>query len=106
VRSLEHSHHALDDALRAQGVGRNIALELPHFVALPNILMVTDLYATLPKRLAQILNKAKAFQIYDLPVRLPAASVTMHWHEHFHDEDGIVWMRNLLVESVRKFDQL
>jgi DNA-binding transcriptional LysR family regulator len=92
VRSLEHSHHALDDALRAQGVGRNIALELPHFVALPNILMVTDLYATLPKRLAQILNKSKAFQIYDLPVRLPAASVTMHWHEHFHDEDGIVWM--------------
>ena len=106
VRSLEHSHHALDDALRAQGVGRNIALELPHFVALPNILMVTDLYATLPKRLAQILNKAKAFQIYDLPVRMPTASVTMHWHEHFHDEDGIVWMRNLLLDSVRKFDQL
>ncbi|HWT39501.1 MAG TPA: LysR family transcriptional regulator, partial [Paraburkholderia sp.] len=52
VRSVEHSHHALDDALRAQGVGRNIALQLPHFVALPGVLAVTDLFATLPQRLA------------------------------------------------------
>ncbi|EJI0256929.1 hypothetical protein NGF31_003202, partial [Listeria monocytogenes] len=43
VKSVEHSHHALDDALRAQGVGRNIALEVPHFVALPSVLSVTDL---------------------------------------------------------------
>ena len=49
VRSIEHSHHALDDALRAQGVGRNIALALPHFVAVPGVLAVTDLFATLPR---------------------------------------------------------
>lgn len=105
VQSLEHSHRALDDALRAQGVGRNTALEIPHFVALPAILTVTDLYATLPRRLAHILNHAGAFQIYDLPVKLPVASVTLHWHEHFHDDDGIVWMRNLLADIVGRFDQ-
>ncbi|OXI36569.1 LysR family transcriptional regulator [Burkholderia aenigmatica] len=104
VKSVEHSHHALDDALRTQGVGRNIALEVPHFVALPSVLSVTDLYATLPKRLAQILNRDNAFCLYDLPVTLPPAPVTMHWHEHFHEDEGNAWMRTLLVELVERFD--
>ncbi|SMG56229.1 LysR family transcriptional regulator [Paraburkholderia susongensis] len=103
VHSLEHSHYALDDALRVHGVGRDIALEVPYFFALPNVLMVTDLYATVPKRLAYILNKADTFQIYELPVQLPLASVAIHWHEHFDGEDGMVWMRNLLAETVNSF---
>ncbi|SAK91820.1 LysR substrate binding domain protein [Caballeronia fortuita] len=106
VRSLEHSHHALDDALRAQGVGRNIALALPHFVAVPGVLAVTDHFATLPERLAHILNRSDAFRIYALPVRLPRAAVTMHWHEHFHEDEGIAWMRALMSEILAGFDKL
>ncbi|MEM5344849.1 LysR family transcriptional regulator [Paraburkholderia azotifigens] len=105
VRSVEHSHHALDDALRAQGVGRNIALQLPHFVALPSVLAVTDLFATLPRRLAGILNRNDAFRIYTLPVSIPQATVTMHWHEHFHEDEGIAWMRDLMAEMVKRFDK-
>jgi DNA-binding transcriptional LysR family regulator len=103
VRSLEHSHHALDDALRAQGVGRNIALALPHFVAVPGVLAATDYLATLPERLAHILNRGNAFRIYALPVRLPKAAVTMHWHENFHDDEGIAWMRGLISEILANF---
>ncbi len=105
VTSVEHSHHALDDALRAQGVGRNIALEVPHFVALPGVLSVTDLYATLPRRLAQILNRDDAFRIYALPVLLPTVPVTMHWHEHFDEDAGIAWMRDLIAGIVEHFDE-
>jgi DNA-binding transcriptional LysR family regulator len=105
VRSVEHSHHALDDALRAQGVGRNIVLQLPHFVALPGVLAVTDLFATLPQRLAGILNGNDAFRIYTLPVPIPQATVTMHWHEHVHEDEGIAWMRDLMAEMVKRFDK-
>ena len=105
VRSVEHSHHALDDALRAQGVGRNIVLQLPHFVALPSVLAVTDLFATLPRRLAGILNRSDVFRIYTLPVSIPQATVTMHWHEHFHEDEGIAWMRDLMAEMVKRFDE-
>lgn len=104
VRSVEHSHHALDDALRSQGVGRNIALELPHFVALPGVLAVTDLYATLPRRLAHLFNPDGRFQIYALPVQVPVAAVTMHWHEHFHEDEGIAWMRELIQGIMARFD--
>ena len=105
IRSVEHSHHALDDALRSQGVGRNIALELPHFVALPGVLAVTDLYATLPRRLAHLFNLDKRFQIYALPVTMPVAAVTMHWHEHFHEDEGITWMRELIQGIMQRFDE-
>ncbi|RKT27166.1 LysR family transcriptional regulator [Paraburkholderia sp. RAU2J] len=106
ITSVEHSHHALDDEFRAQGVGRHIALELPHFVALPSVLAVTDLFATLPRRLAQIFNRGGGFQIYELPVSLPIAAVTMHWHEHFDQDEGNVWLRTLMADIVRRFDEL
>lgn len=104
VRSLEHSHHALDDALRAQGAGRNVALALPHFVAVPGVLATTDLFATLPERLAHILNRDHAFRVYALPVPLPKAAVTMHWHEHFDEDEGIAWMRGLMTEILVDFE--
>lgn len=104
ITSVEHSHHAIDDAFRSQGVGRHIALELPHFVALPNVLAVTDLFATLPRRLAQIFNRDGGFQIYELPVTLPIAAVTMHWHEHFDKDEGNVWLRKLMGGIVRRFE--
>jgi DNA-binding transcriptional LysR family regulator len=106
VKSVEHSHRALDDALRAQAVGRNIAVEVPHFVALPGILAVTDLYATLPARLASILNRDDAFRIYTLPVTLPAAPVTMHWHDNFDQDEGIAWMRERMASIVQRFEQM
>ncbi|MBB2930639.1 LysR family transcriptional regulator [Paraburkholderia silvatlantica] len=106
VLSVEHSHHALEDAFRANGVGRNTVLELPHFVALPSVLAVTGYYATLPRRLAQIFNRGGEFRIYDLPVELPGAAVTMHWHENFDGDEGNVWLRELMTDIVRTFDRL
>lgn len=103
IRSVEHSHHAIDDALRSKGVARNIGLEVPHFVALPGVLAVTDLIATLPRRLAELLARGGGFEIFELPVPIPSAAVTMHWHEHFHEDEGIAWMRDLLMNIMRRF---
>ena len=105
ILSVEHSHHALEDAFRSHGIGRNTLLELPHFVALPSVLGVTDYYATLPRRLAQIFNRDGRFRIYELPVELPGATVTMHWHDNFHSDEGNVWLRDLMTGIVKTFDQ-
>jgi hypothetical protein len=29
----------------------------------------------------------------------------MHWHEHFHEDEGIAWMRDLMAEMVKRFDK-
>jgi DNA-binding transcriptional LysR family regulator len=106
VNSVEHSHHALEDAFRSKGVDRQIALELPHFVALPSVLAETDYFATLPARLARIFNRDGRFRIFELPVRLPGAAVTMHWHENFEGDEGNVWLRELMTGMIRRFDEL
>jgi DNA-binding transcriptional LysR family regulator len=105
ILSVEHSHHALEDAFRSHGIGRDTLLELPHFVALPSVLGVTDYFATLPRRLARIFNRDGQFRIYQLPVQLPGASVTMHWHENFDGDEGNVWLRELMTDMVRTFDE-
>jgi hypothetical protein len=69
------------------------------------VLDVTDLYATLPRRLSRLFNRDGRFQIYALPVTLPVAAVTMHWHEHFHEDEGIAWMRELIVGIMQRFDE-
>jgi DNA-binding transcriptional LysR family regulator len=105
IQSVEHSHRALDDAFRSHGIGRNTLLYLPHFVALPSILSVTNYYATLPLRLAEIFNREGHFAIYKLPVQLPGATVTMHWHHTFDRDEGSVWLRELMTDIVQKFDR-
>jgi DNA-binding transcriptional LysR family regulator len=100
VTSVEHSHHALADAFRARGLMQQVALELPHFVALPDILRVTNHFTTLPRRLANIFNSDRQFRLFELPVDLPRASVTLHWHEAFDADQGNIWLRGVLIEMV------
>lgn len=69
------------------------------------MLAVTDYYATLPRRLAQIFNRDGRFRVYELPLQLPGATVTMHWHENFDNDEGNVWLRELLSEMVQTFDR-
>jgi DNA-binding transcriptional LysR family regulator len=106
VTSVEHSHHSVSDAFRANGIHRKVALELSHFASVPNVLGVTDWYATLPRRLAHIFNRDKQFCIYEPPVKLPGAAVTLHWHDNFDQDEGNAWLRELMVEIIGKFQAL
>ena len=106
VTSIEHSHHSVNDALRAQGIHPTVALELSRFASVPNVLGVTDWYATLPRRLAHIFNRDGQFAIYEPPVRLPGAAVTLHWHANFDKDEGNLWLRLLMAEIIGKFQAL
>jgi DNA-binding transcriptional LysR family regulator len=101
VSSVEQSHLGIDAALRNERLTRNIALDLSHFASVPSVLAVTDHFATLPRRLAHIFNGDGAFAIYELPVRLPLAAITMHWHAHFTHDEGNQWLRTLMAEAIQ-----
>lgn len=100
VTSVEHSHFSLDEAFRSQRISREIALDLSHFASVPSVLGVTDHFATLPRRLAHIFNKGEQFAIYELPVTIPDVAVTLHWHEHFTNDEGNAWMRNVIAQAI------
>jgi DNA-binding transcriptional LysR family regulator len=102
VSSVEQSHLNLDDAFRSHRIMRNVAIDLSHFASVPNVLGVTDHFATLPRRLAHIFNQSQQFTIFELPVSLPHAAITMHWHAHFARDEGNVWFRRFMAETIAR----
>ncbi|WP_331694283.1 LysR family transcriptional regulator [Pandoraea sputorum] len=103
IPSQDRYRQSVDSAYRLQGVDRNIALEVPHFSALPKILAVRDIVATVPRRLASALAARDGrLRIYEPPVPLPKAEISLHWHENFDAEGGNIWFRGLLSDVIRK----
>ncbi|WP_321927429.1 LysR family transcriptional regulator [Paraburkholderia guartelaensis] len=101
VASSDSSHVEIDESLRASGLHRRIALRVPHFTVIPQILQRTDWMVTLPRGVAHLLNESEQFQIYPLPVELPHIASTVYWHAMFDTDDGNRWFRQLLVETLR-----
>ncbi|MQR00066.1 LysR family transcriptional regulator [Glaciimonas soli] len=98
VVSTEHSHRMIEDFLQEQKIQRKIALQIPHFSAVPGILQCTDWAVTLPRRAAKYFNSTRSFSIFELPVALPEVEVTLHWHADFEESDANRWFRNLLID--------
>lgn len=100
VASADNSHRLIEDFLRERKLRRTVALQLPHFSVLPQILQRTDLAVTLPRSAARSMNGARHFSTFELPVELPEVEVTVHWHADFEDSDANRWLRTLLVETL------
>ncbi|QRX81754.1 LysR family transcriptional regulator [Glaciimonas sp. PAMC28666] len=98
VASTEHSHRMIEDFLRQQKIHRKIALQIPHFSAVPGILKSTGWALTLPRRAAEYFNGSGNFSLFELPVTVPEVEVTLHWHENFEESDANRWFRQLLME--------
>lgn len=106
IQSAESSHHQLEDTFRSRGVHRKIALDIPHFSVLPRILARSDLAVTLPLRIARLFNEGGEFAMYELPLALPPAEVTLHWHPDFENDAGHRWLREVITDRVREYGRL
>lgn len=102
VGSSESSHHSIEHVLRAEGLFRKIALRVPHFTVVPQLVRRTDWMVTLPLRVACLFNENDEFAVYPLPVQIPEVEVTVHWHEAFDSEEGNRWFRALVIDALRE----
>ncbi len=102
VASDESSHRSIEPSMQADGLYRNIALRIPHFTVVPQIIRHTDWMVTLPRRIAVLFNKHDEFVIYPLPARIPEVEVTVHWHEAFDTDEGNRWFRTLIIETLHE----
>ncbi|WP_134144078.1 LysR family transcriptional regulator [Paraburkholderia sp. BL6665CI2N2] len=102
VGSSESSHLNIEHLLQAEGLHRSIALRVPHFTVIPQIIRRTEWMVALPLRVARLFNEHGEFLIYPIPVQIPEVEVTVHWHDAFESEEGIRWFRSLIIESLRE----
>jgi DNA-binding transcriptional LysR family regulator len=91
---------AVDRALADFWLKRRIALLVATYLALPAVLAVSDLVATVPQRTARQIAGMADIQIMPLAIDL-SATVSMAWHRRAASEPAQIWFRSLLTEAAR-----
>ncbi len=91
-------HWILDKTLEDQRIARRIALRLPNFLGIGRVVASTDLIATVPRLLGEILAETERVRLLEPPMSLPAYAVKQHWHERYHHDHGNRWLRGVVAE--------
>jgi DNA-binding transcriptional LysR family regulator len=88
-----------DEALAAIGRERRVALSVPSFLILKEVLQTDDLIALVPRRLMQ--RNAESLRQIKLPMQVPGFDVITAWHNRTHQDPALRWVRELLADVTR-----
>ena len=78
----------LFQALQRQGLKREVAVSVTHFLAVPEMVAVTDYCATLPRLICRHLAHDPRLKILPAPVDLGTFPVEMAWHVRYRQDPG------------------
>jgi DNA-binding transcriptional LysR family regulator len=78
--------------------GRKIAMQVPHFLAVPNIIAHTDLLCVVPRQLGQAYADLGQVRIVTLPLAADSFTVSLVWHRRFELDPGSLWLRGVLKQ--------
>jgi len=70
-----------------------IAMTVPHFLAVPNIVANTDFLCIVPRRLAQVYADFGQVRIAALPGAGEAFEVSQFWHKRLDADPASKWLR-------------
>lgn len=92
-------HARINELIDRTVRSRLVQLHIPHFVALPDILLATDLIATIPEKIAAHLALTFPLKFVRHPVVLPDFQINLFWHAKYHHEPGNQWLRRLICDN-------
>lgn len=93
-----------DEALAAQGFKRRVALSVPSFLVLLELLQTDDLIAFVPKRL--LTGHQRGLRVIRPPVELPGFDVIAAWHARAEEDPAHQWLRNRLETEAQRVSQV
>lgn len=86
----------IDKLLAQRHLQRRVAITTPHMLALPAILATTDLVATVPYRVAAQLARLHNLDLFELPIKTEAWTVSMLWSKLADKDAANSWFRQTL----------
>lgn len=89
----------LFQALDQQGLRREVAVSVTHFLAVPEMVAATDYCAILPRRICDRLSLDPRLKVVPAPVDLGTFPVQMGWHVRYRGDPAHRWLRGLIVET-------
>lgn len=98
------SHHAqvIERMLTSRKVNARIVVQVSNFFGVMKFIAGSDLIATVPRRLAQIMQQFANINILPPPVPLPKFRVSLYWHERFHRDPGNAWLRSIYIKVLKE----
>lgn len=91
----------LFQALQRQSLKRDVVVSVTHFLAVPEIVAVTDYCATLPRLICRHLAQDPRLKVLPTPVDLGTFPVEMAWHVRYRQDPAHRWLRSLVGEVAR-----
>ncbi|MBB5576680.1 LysR substrate-binding domain-containing protein [Rhizobium paranaense] len=92
----------LFQALGQQNLKREVAVSVTHFLAVPEMLVVTDYCATLPRLICRSLERDPRLKVLPPPVDLGTFPVQMAWHLRYRHDPAHRWLRSMIGELARE----
>ena len=87
----------VDKALKAKGLSRRMAVEVPSLLALPKVVACTDYVALVPGALAALSQKTTPLRVLEPPIKPPAPMIKQYWHQRFKADASVTWLRSMLL---------
>jgi DNA-binding transcriptional LysR family regulator len=88
----------VDNVLADKGHSRNVVINVPHWLLVPEILKKTDLIAVISERLASsFINKDLVLR--PLPFIANNFFWTMYWHKRYEHSKSHQWLRELITST-------
>jgi len=88
----------VESELERLGIRRRIALSVPTLPGLGNLLANTELIATVPYRVADMLVGIAKVKALSPPVELPTFAIKQHWHERYQHDPANRWLREVVAD--------
>lgn len=80
----------------------HVAVSLPYYAGVADILTQTDMVATLPERMARKLEEAGTHVMLKLPYVPLEASAEAIWHQRGERDGGLQWLLGELMDVMRE----
>jgi DNA-binding transcriptional LysR family regulator len=101
AHSTGMAHASIDQILAKYQVHRKVALSVPGFHVLPMLIPNSDLVAVVPGMLATAYASHVPIKVLAMPVPVPPFDLRIYWHERYHHDAPIRWLRKVFVELFR-----
>jgi DNA-binding transcriptional LysR family regulator len=92
----------LFQALQQRGLKRDVAVSVTHFLAVPEMIAVSDYCSTLPRLICKQLSRDKRLKVLAAPVDLGTFPVELAWHVRYRNDPAHRWLRSLISDVARE----
>lgn len=93
-------YRELARAYQRRGIERRVAVVVPSFLAAAAVVAKTDLVATLPASLIEVLGERLGLRVLAGPAPRIETEIKLAWHQRTHDAPALRAFRELVLRSL------